>query len=293
MSRTWKFLLSFVIFATICYFGLIWFVNSEVEKGFNEAVANVDGLSVNYADLAVDILDQTVILEGVTATLPLGQQFSADTVRINAFDQMHSVPHFIAMDASGLTMNVSPANFGDWAAPLAALGRTSVAGDVAVAYKYNPDKQSLVVSNLDVSLDGLGEAKLTGTLDRLDLAQLRVEKLVGLRLAEMDLTVVNRSFMDQTVDGAATRMGISRSEVRSMFCAELDAMADYAGSHENSVAENALRGLKRFVDDPGTVTISAKPAEPVPFLYIFMGRDFYENLRLMNVTVVTDSSDNI
>ncbi len=82
-------------------------------------------------------------------------------------------------------------------------------------------------------------------------------------------------------------------KARATICAELAAMADYAGKDDNVVAENALRGIKRFVDNPGNLTISVKPAEPVPFLFLFMGRDFYDNLRLLNVKVSTDSSDDI
>lgn len=293
MSRAWKFLFSFVVFATVCYFGLIWFVNSEVRKGFDHAVADIDGLTVDYAGLAVDILNQAVVLEGVEATFPQGQQLSARTVRISAFDQLHPVPHFLALSAQGVTMNVTPANFGDLAAPLAALGKLSVNGDASVVYEYNPDTHSLAISNLEVKAENLGDAMLTGTIDRLDLDALRVEKLVGLRVAEADLTLTNRSFMDSTLANAATRLGVSKTAARSMFSAEIEAMAEFAGKSENPVAENALRGIKRFVDDPGTVTISARPAEPVPFLYLFMGRDFYENLRLMNVVVTTNSSDEI
>lgn len=293
MSRFLKFLLSFAIFVAVCYVGLVWFVNSEVEKGFNEAVDAVEGLTVNYSDLVVDISDQRITLADVDAYLPDGQHVTAKEVRITAFDQINPIPHFMTATASGVTLEATPANVGDWAPTLRALDMEIIKGDVALDYQYDPVTNTLDIKNLTVNVLNVGDADVSGSIDRLDLQILRVEKVLGLRIMDLDVTFTNHSLIDAVVRESARGLNVSRGEALQRFNQELDTMADYAGKEENTVAENALRGLKRYINDPGTVTITADPTEPVPVLYFYMGRDIYDNIRLMNVKVVTDSSEDI
>lgn len=293
MSRVWKFLLSFVIFATICYFGLIWFVDSEVETEFNAAVDGVAGLTVQYGDLAVDIIGQAVVLEDVEAVLPQGQRVAAQRVVIKAFDQIHPVPHFLSATAEGVVLDASEANFGTLASALKCMGYETVSGDVSLTYKFHPDTNTLTLTNLNVHALDMMDVELSASVDRLDLDAVRVEKLVGVRLVQADLELVDRSFVERLVALGAQQTGMAAGQMREMCAVELDVLAEMAAKSKNPEAENVLRGIKRFSQDPGTLSMTIRPEEPVPFLYLFMGRNIYDNLRLLGVTVVTDSSDDI
>lgn len=288
MSGLGKFFISLVVFAAICAAGLYWFVNHEVERAFNQAVSDVPGLIVSYDDISVRFSDQSVILEGVEAALPGGQRVSADEVRFSSFDQKNPVPHFAAAQARGVLMRVTPANFGTWAAPLLSMGVREVRGDLAVDYAYAPASQALTVRTLSLSAPELGAVSLTGTVDRLDLDQLRVEKLLGLRLVNVDLIYEDHAMVTMLLRSSARLLGISPDEARQRILAEISTMARYSAREGNGVAERALLGLAEFVAEPGRVVVSARPDEPVPVLYFFMGRDFYENLHLLNVSVTTD-----
>lgn len=293
MSRPLKFLLSFVIFVAVCYVGLLWFVNSEVEKGFNEAVDGVAGLTVDYGDLSVDIFDQRVTLTDVDATLPDGQHVTADAVRITSFDQLNPVPHFMKASAENMVVETTTANVGDWSFAMRAMGIPAFKGDVSLDYAYDPESTSLNLRQLRVKMPDLCDADISGSIDRLDLQILRVEKLFGLRIKDLELTFTNHSLVDTLLKETARGMNTGKDDALRQVSAELASMADYAGREDNVVAENALRGLKRYINDPHTVKFSAHPTEPVPLLYFFMGRDLYDNLRLMNVSVQTDSSEDI
>ncbi len=293
MSRVWKFLFSFVLFAAVCYGGLVWFIDSEVSKEIDQAVANTPGMELVYDDVTVSISDHSVKLDGVEAKLPDGQRFTAETLQISRIDQVNPVPHFLTAQASGVSMTVNFSNFGSWAAPLLAMGLKTVNGDVAFNYDYDAETKALKLNELDIKVTDIGDLNLSGTIASLNLEELRVEQMLGLRVASADLKYTDRSLINSMMRGAANAMGTTDGKARATICAELAAMADYAGKDDNVVAENALRGIKRFVDNPGNLTISVKPAEPVPFLFLFMGRDFYDNLRLLNVKVSTDSSDDI
>ncbi|MFH1912986.1 MAG: hypothetical protein ABIK45_01755 [Pseudomonadota bacterium] len=288
MSGLSKFFISLAVFAVICAAGLYWFVNHEVARAFNQAVSDVPGLIVSYDDISVRFTDQSVVLEKVEAALPGGQRVSADEVRFSSFDQKNPVPHFAAAQVRGLLVHVTPANFGSWAAPLLSMGVAEVRGDLAVDYAYAPESQALTVRTLSLSAPDLGEVSLTGTVDRLDLNQPRVEKLLGLRLVNANLIYEDHAVMALTLHSTARLLGISMAEARERFLAELASMARFAAREGNTVAEGALLGLAEFVAEPGRVAVSVRPAEPMPVLYFFMGRDVYENLHLLNVTVTTD-----
>lgn len=290
MNRMAKFLFSFALFILACYGGLVWFVNTEVEKALQESVSNVEGLTLDYKDLWVDLGDRTLTLTGVDSTLPTGQHFTASEVVVYAFDERNPTPHFIKVLAKGL--EVPAADLTALGLPMAALEPGTVTGDLLLDYRYAPEQQALTVNALSFDSEALGEIELSGTVTQLDLDAFRMEKLVGLCIKDLEFRFANGSFMDSLMTQAAASVGTTKENVRGRMASELAAMSEQAGRLDKPVAEKALRGLKDFMENPGTITISARPAEPVPCLYFFMGRDMYDNLDMMNVSVITDSSAN-
>ena len=293
MRSLWKFLLSFVIFVAVCAAGVGWFIENEVEKGLHQAVNETEGLKLAYADCSVNILDHTVALTDVRATLPSGHHFTAGNIRIHTFDQLNPLPYFAMATGSGLDIPVTYANFGNMAAPMQKMGIASIKGDVSLDYEYSPDTATLNVKELSLNDADLGHARLSGQVDQFDLIHPRLEQLIGVRIKEATLTFTNASLMDHLVADWAKKMRSSKDVTVARITKELAGLAKYADSQDNPQAENVLLGLKRFLTDPGTVTVTATPKEPVPVLYFFMGRDLMENMRLLDLKVETDSDEDI
>ena len=292
MSAIKKFLLSFVIFAAVCALGLKWYVNYEVGRELDQAVADVDGLELRYDDLSVSIFDPSVTLAGVTGRLPTGERFTADSVRVTAFDQRNPVPHYATVEAKSVRLLEAPTMAGWWPGR-PALSEESAPLDLALDYRYDQASQRLEIKTARLDCPEVGSLDFNGTFSGLDLAEPSVERLIGLRIAKADLRFTEGCLLGSFLRDSARVLGTSAEDFRARLCAELSAMADYAAGQDNPVAEDALRGIRRFVADPGTVTIQARPGEPVPVPYFFMGRDMYDNLRLLGVSVTTDSSDDI
>jgi hypothetical protein len=288
-----KFLISFVIFAALCFFGLKWYVNAEVDKELTRAVADTPGLALSYADLSVDITAHTVTLKGVDALFPSGQHVQADSVSISAFDRDNPIPHYATISAKGLTIPVTLQNFGEWAGYVKGLGIETLAGNGALDYAYDPETKILELKNLSMDDPKLGALKLTGALDNVDLTGFRPEQSFALGIRSAVLTFDNREFMRLVSQDWARRTGISEASTLNRISLELDGLAAYAETQANEPARAAMLGLKTFLNDPGTLTVSANPAESVPVLYFFMGRDMFENLDLLNVHVETGPADGI
>lgn len=109
MGRFGKFIFSFLLLIILGYGALVWFVNSEVEKGINAAVADVEGLSLSYDDMWVDIGDHTVTITKPVSTLPTGEHLSADELVIYAFDERHDIPYFLSAAATGMVVSAADA----------------------------------------------------------------------------------------------------------------------------------------------------------------------------------------
>ncbi|WP_148267003.1 hypothetical protein [Pseudodesulfovibrio mercurii] len=285
MSGLKKFLLSFVIFAAICFFGLKWYVNAEVDKELTRTVAETPGLALSYADLTVHIVDHTVVLDRVDALFPSGQHIQADSVSIAAFDRNNPIPHYATIAARGLTIEVSPQNFGVLSGYIRGLGIEVLSGDGTLDYAYDPETKILELKGLTLDDPKLGALRLTGSLDNLNLTGFRPEQSFALGIRKAVLTFDNREFMRLVSADWARRMGLSETTTLGRISAELDGLAAYAETQANEPARETMLGLKTFLNDPGTLTVSANPAESVPVLYFFMGRDLFENLDLLNVRV--------
>ena len=287
MSGFKKFLISFAIFVVICYFGLRWFVNSEVGKELNRAVSETPGLAFSYADLSVDIMAHTVTLDRVDALFPSGQHLQADSVAVAAFDQKNAIPQFATITARGMTIPVTPQNFGSWADYLKGLGIETLSGNGVLDYAYDPETKILELKTLSLDDPKLGAVRLTGSLDNLNLVGFRPEQSFALGIRKAVFEFDNRELMGMVSADWAKKMGVSEDTVLTKVSQELDGLAAYAATQANEPASEAMLGLKRFLNDPGSLTVAASPAESVPVLYFFMGRDMFENLKLLNVVVET------
>lgn len=293
MRSIWKFLLSFIIFLAVCAAGVGWFIENEVEKGLSKAVADTEGLRLEYADCSVDILNHTVALTGVRAVLPSSHHFSADKILIESFDQFNPLPYFASGKGIGLDVPVTYANFGDLAAPMQRMGISSLKGEVSLDYEYSPDTATLTVKDLSLDDPDLGSVRLRGRIDQLDLVNPRLEQFIGVRIKDAALDFTDGNLMDLLITDWAERMDSSKDVTAARIAAELGGLAEFARSQDNERAANVMLGLKRFVSDPGAMTATAAPKEPVPVIYFFMGRDLMENLRLLGLEIKTDSDDHI
>lgn len=290
MNRVAKFFLSLIIFAAVCYGGLVWFVNHEVAKGIDQAVAETPGLTLTYTDLSVDIFDHTVTLDDVEATWPGGQSFLAEEVAILKFDQKNEVPHFIQAEAHGAVISATRANLGEYADMLRLIDVTALHGDLAFDYEFNPANKALTFNALTINDRTLGDLTLSGVLNNIDITDVRPEQTVGLKLGAADLTFTDRQLVERVLAVIGKSVGMDVNATRIQFGEEIRGMADYAEKIGNVQAAATFRALRSFVREPGTLTVSARPEEPAPLLYLFMGRDIYDNLRLLNLSVKASSS---
>lgn len=283
MNNLAKFAFSLILLVIVGYGVLVWFVNSEVEKELTATIEEVDGLAVSYDDLWVEISDSTLVLTRPTVTLPTGEIFAADELTIHSFDPQNPIPHFVKAQAKGLVIQAKDAE------KIGLPMDEDLRGDLLLDYGYTPGNKSLTLNTLSFDDTKFGRAELSGTVTELDLNAFRMEKLIGLRLGNAKLTFTDREFVNTLLGNYGTIAGASTDQVRQRVGRELGSFADIGDKKGKSEAAKTLRALKDFIEKSGTVTVRATPMEPVPYMYLFMGRDIYDNIELFGLSIERNS----
>lgn len=284
LPRISKFLVAFILFMVLFYVGMQWFVHDQVEKGVKEAVLRIPGLELNYSRLAVDASRAQVTLTEVD--LKRGnERIFADKVVISDFDQNHEIPHTMNILAEGIVLPADSSHIGAFASLFKELGMVELHGNCQLAYSFDAEKAVLDVNHFQFQSPELGELVFKGGFGNIDLDEFREEKLVGLRIVGLDLTFTDSGLMNRVLDAYATHRNMAGEQARTFLSTEVSTLAVAARAADNARAEKAFRALGAFVEKPETIVIRATPEEPVPWLYFFMGRDVFESINLLELTV--------
>lgn len=285
MGRFGYFIFSFILLIILGYGGLVWFVNTEVEKGLQNAVAEAEGWTLRYDDLWVDISDHTVTLSKPVLNFATGEYFTADEVIVHAFDERHARPHFIKAEAKGLV--VEPDDAKRYALPI----DDGLRGDAMLDYRYTPEAKALTINEFSFDDVKYGLLRVSGTLTELDLDAFRMEELIGLRIKNMEVMLTDREVLNTAFAQAGRQAKVSGDLARQQASHELMKLAKNGEQEGKPRAAQMLRNLRSFVDNSGTVTLKAEPTEPVPYIYLFMGRDIFDNIDLLNLSVEAQSAN--
>lgn|GEM_PF-1016554 len=285
-----KFLVGFVLFMVLFYAGMQWYVHDTVEKGLQEAVEKVPGLELNYSRLDVEVTKARVTLTEVDLKRGAERIF-ADKVIFSDFDQRHGIPHSMSVLAKGVVLPVDSTHLGPLASLFQELGMVELQGDCGLDYVFDPGNNALNIRSFTFDSPDLGRLHFSGGFGNLNLDDFRPESLVGLQIKGFDLTFADSGLMDRILEVYALHRDLSRQQARDFLSDEVRALVNGADAADNEQAVKAFQGLGTFVNAPEAIVVRATPEEPVPWLYFFMGRDVFESIRLLDLTVETHPVD--
>lgn len=282
MSRIAKVLVIAAIVAAALYFGLMWYVDSQVGSGIRRA-AEARGASIVWDGLDVDIMERTVALSGVRVHWQK-EDYAAERVEFKRLDHASRPPQFAHVIVTGADVPVTPELF-DWVTPvLSGMGMERVRGDMALDYAFDTGDNSLHIRRLDADIEEIGALTMSGRLHNLDPHDLSAERLVGLQFGETSLTFTDAGLLDRL---STLLVPGPEAERREQFAATLTLLARGAEANEHPISAETYDALGRFVRDGGTLALTATPDEPVPWLYMYMGNSPERMLRLLDLTIST------
>ncbi len=152
-----------------------------------------------------------------------------------------------------------------------------------VKYRLDAEKKQVVVEPFRVTIDAMGAYTFNVSLEGVDVAQLQnatqggklqPNQMMGMmsqvKLRSLTLTIKDDGGLEKFWKFQGAEMKKSADDLRKETLAKIDAAAASPLAQSKLVSE-ALTAAKKFITNPGTLTISAKPSEPVPLFPVVMG----------------------
>lgn len=284
-----KFLIVFVILAGIIaggYYKLEDFSSAKVRE-FAERYDK--WVRVDFDRAMINPFDQSLNVWGIKCDFAFGSTCSAGKIVIEDFDREHRIPQFFKGRIEDVSVPVDFMNFGSYASELRKAGYEKLNFDLEADYIYEVRTRRLSVKK--ISFDGDDTMRLSAGFDLGDmkLQNPGLSGLIGVSMLDGRLVVQDRSFTSRMIEFAAESENLGSDQFRNRFLEGLQLRMQEARSRGNGHAENFYGGLKEFIERPGKLMLRVDPVEPVPLLYIFMGRSFEELLDVYGVTVETEN----
>ncbi|CCO22661.1 hypothetical protein [Maridesulfovibrio hydrothermalis] len=244
---------------------------------------------IDFERALINPFDRSLSVWGVRFDFATGSSCFAEKIVIDKFDSEHRIPRFFKGAVEGVSVPVDFMNFGTLAGDFRKMGYEKLNFDLSADYIYEDDTRRLSVKTL--RFDGADLCRINAGFDLGDV-KLRNPGIGGL---------VGVSMLDGRIvwdDKSLTRkvFGLSAAEENTDVAAYIGRLSEAlqlkmqeARSLGNGYAENFYAEMKKFIENPERLVIQVEPMEPVPLLYMFMGRNFEELLDLYGVTVEAEN----
>ncbi|MGB7431603.1 MAG: hypothetical protein WA921_03955 [Ahrensia sp.] len=258
---------------------------TELDNGFYTA-ASVDGVAISE--------DGTQVIS-----------FDAVNVTVTPFETNQPISSSVTVDRIEFDSDtLSDARARE---TMKALGYEQLRGDLVMNAVWNPKNGQLALT--DMTLSAEDAADLTLMLDvrgytaeivqamrdiqadmKPDNEQASGMAMLGmlqqLEFHSMSLTLKDESLTGRVLDFVAAQQGMNRESVTAMALGFLPLGLAQLQSPE--FAANAQQAISTYLNDPDTLTVSAKPADPVPFALLMgpaLGGNPQALLQMLNVTM--------
>jgi hypothetical protein len=230
-----------------------------------------------------------LVIKGLTMTPPTKatsgkkRTITVDELRIRDMDWKNSKqPTFADIEFSGARIAgiKSDPQFQQFAA-MTGLDDLVLSGHIK--YRVDKDKNELVVEPFHLAIDKMGAYTLTLSLDGLNVKQIEDASkggkmnpgaLMGLagavRLRSLSLKIKDDGGFERMLKAAAAKQNKSPDDLKKQALAQIDGLAASPMGKSKLVSE-ALAAAKKFITNPGTITLEAKPPAPVAVFPVVMG----------------------
>lgn len=284
------------IFVTIAVLlGVVWATYFKLEEFSAEKVRQFTDrysqvVRVEFDRALINPFDRSLHVWGVHCEFSMGSSCSAAKVVVDKFDHENTIPRFFKGAAEGVSVPVDFMNFGTLARDFRKMGYDELNFDLSADYIYEDKARRLSVRKL--SFEGPDSCQVSAgfVFGDIKLQRPGISGLIGVSVLDGGLVWQDRSLADRVLKLYADGENVELSVYREKVLNELQLKMQTAGSIGNGYAENFYAEMKKFIKNPGELVFRVEPSEPVPLLYMFMGRNFEDLLNLFGVTVDAENS---
>lgn len=210
---------------------------------------------------------------GVTITTEDGKSVPFASASFTATDYVGDTPRKSTFELKGLVLPLDPADTD--VEPVRALGYEKVTIDASFAGTWDDKTGRVDVSSLTVGAADMGTLKIAATiggltpevvdaLKKVDGDQTKqMELLQGLSVESLSLRWEDASLTGRVLDQQAKQQGVDSKTYAKQLKLLMPAMLSMIGNKDFEKKVAGATGT--FLDQPKSLTVSARPKAPVPF----------------------------
>jgi hypothetical protein len=290
MSKKTKISLVILIVLVIAgYFGLKAYAAHVAEQHIDQTVSRVSGfVNLDYQKVNVDLFGLNTHIRNVrVAGMNREQTVEIDDIVIYRFNRQDRMPSSLHVRFNGI--NVPLDQLGQNAAALRQMGYAHIKADTEIDYTYDPAERSLDIHSFHTGAADLGHIKLTGRIHNLNLNPANLPILLftfpNILVDKASVTYRDDSFVKRLLEMAAQERGQSYDAfIRGLN----DKLEMEMAGQSDPFLKQVTAAVKRFLNDPGAITIAISPDEPVSIGRLQKAGDPDELIKLLNVTAYVD-----
>lgn len=264
-SRMWAVAAAAVVLAVAAVLGTQWYLESKTRQRLDAVAGNLPAdAELRYDDVAVDLLSRRAHVYGVYfrpdgAAAPL----QAREVVVHEYEEHQGRPVAVHLEALGLRRDLQGVDT-DRARTLRQLGYSALEGRFELSFRFDPQQHTLRMPSLMVDFTDLGRLEAEVALNEvsgeagLSPTEQR-DRLFSSQLVEARISFRDDSLLRRVIEREAAERGeppqAVRQALQQMLASRLDPQQPFQA--------RLLEALGRFIDNPGRLELSARPAEPV------------------------------
>ncbi|MGE0737462.1 MAG: hypothetical protein AB7G15_14330 [Alphaproteobacteria bacterium] len=249
-------------------------------------------IDLKYGSVAAGATPGSVIVKDVVITQkpnpaqPKAEQpIKIAEIEMREYDEKNAKPQFADISLRGVQVPLDDSDQKD----LKAMGYTQVVLDFTYKFRFDQPNTTLTIS--EIRIDGIEMGSLSiqltlGGIPSIDWSDEKsMQMMMGATVVSATIKYKDMSLIERALKKDAADKKITVDALRAQKLAEVKAEEDKEPSAAGKAAYAAFR---KFMEKPGTITISAKPKQPVPIMGVMAVKDFGQAAELFGLTVAAE-----
>ncbi|TIH13712.1 hypothetical protein D0S45_13925 [Marinifilum sp. JC120] len=249
------------------------------------AARHADLVRVDFERALINPFDKSLHVWNMDFRFATGAGCTVRKLEVESLDHEHSLPRYFRGRIQGVSVPVEFVNLGTLARDFRKMGYEKLDFDLFADYSYEDETKRLSVKSINFDGADLCRVSAGFSLGDVSLQGPGISGFIGTSMLDGSLVWQDLSFTEKVVALSAASEGVRPEVYREKLLESLQLEMQEARSLGNGYAENFYAELIKFLEKPGRLVVRVEPAEPVPLLYMFMGRSFDELLDLYGITV--------
>lgn len=248
-------------------------------------------VDLKYGSVTTGSTAGSVVVKDVVITSkPAAPGAQPQTVKIaeielREYDEKNAKPQYADVTLRGVEIPLDASDQKD----LTAMGYNKVVLDFTYKFRFDQPASMLTISEIRIDGTDMGSLSIQlqlGGIPSIDWSDDKaMQMMMGATIVGATVRYKDSSLIERALKKESAEKNIPVETLRAQKIAEVKAEED----KEPSVAgKAAYAAFRKFMEKPGTITITAKPKQPVPLMGMMAIKDFGQAAEMFGLAVAAD-----